>query len=152
MWGSYDGKERKGPGNSSNPPKSTVSWENPEFNFLIPMNVCECVRLCLYVQFCEIISQRLHFLRIIMEVVVQFPWCWNLGTRGFQKGTIKWGEESVRCKLYFMFFLNKGMACRNMRAVPTTAWVTAHRETTRPITPRSFSYSSYLQVLVLDSP
>lgn len=151
MWGSYDGKERKGPGNSSNPPKSTVSWENPEFK-LSDSHECVCVCVCTFSSVKFFISQRLHFLRIIMEVVVQFPWCWNLGTRGFQKGTIKWGEESVRCKLYFMLFLNKGMACRNIRAVPTTAWVTAHRETTRPITPCSFSYSSHLQALVLDLP
>ena len=33
----------------------------------------------------------------------------------------KWREESIRCKPYFILFLNKGIACRNNSTVNTTA-------------------------------
>lgn len=34
----------------------------------------------------------------------------------------KGAEESVRCKLYFILFLNKDIAPRNIGTVSTTAW------------------------------
>lgn len=67
-----------------------------------------------------IILQRLHYFQIIMDIVVQFSLCWNLDRHEFQMGMNKW-EESGRCKLYFILFLNKGIACRNIRTVNTIA-------------------------------
>lgn len=65
--------------------------------------------------------QRLHYFQVIMEVVTWFPLCWNLGRYELQQRMSKWGEESIRCKPYFILFLNKGIACRNIRTVNTTA-------------------------------
>ena len=56
-----------------------------------------------------------------MEVAIQFLLGSNLGRREFQQRMNKWGEESIRCKPYFILFLNKGIACRNNRTVNTTA-------------------------------
>lgn len=61
-------------------------------------------------QFC--ILQRVHYFLIIMEVVVQFPLCWNLGRCGIPQGMNNWGEESITCEPYFILSLNRALLAK----------------------------------------